>query len=621
MSESRRVPDRIGMIAPRYAPAIGGVERHVQRIAEGLTACGLAVDVITTDPDGKLPPLEVINGVTVRRFPTLGRNSVYFVSPALGSWLMQHAREFRLLHAHSYHTPLALQAAIASRTAKVPLMLTPHYHGTGHTPFRRALHIPYRLAGSWLIRQARRVICVSRVEQALIQTHFGKNVPTVVIPNGIDLIDYSQYPVPALSSDQVRILSVGRLEAYKQTDRILSALEGLSAEYTLTVVGDGPERANLADHAARLSASIGSRLQLRGHIPQSDLYALYRSADVFVSLSRHEAFGLTLLEAAAAGAALVASDIPAHREVAAYLPAQRVVFVDVACTPAELGQAIAQAARTRQSGLLTRLAAAHLVGCRGADVGLLSGARQMINRWGRLPDLSLVIAGGLLLIAEGDTLARQASPWGSILFWIGLLTVYIPVTARLLMPQIARREQVGLLVLLGLALYAVKLMHSPLDFTFADEFAHWRTVNDILQSGHLFQKNPLLPVAHLYPGLANVTDALVRVGRFSIFEAGVLVLAAARIVLILALYLFYEEASRSARIAGLAVLLYMANPNFVFFDAQFAYEIAGAADHDICAVCACPPRESLIPPTPFSPQAKGESDRCSASPSPGGRGI
>ena len=79
-------------------------------------------------------------------------------------------------------------------------------------------------------------------------------------------------------------------------------------------------------------------------MPQAELDAWYARADVFVSLSRHELFGLALLEGAVAGAAVVASDIPAHREVGAYLPPGRVVFVDPDCAPLELARAV-QAAR------------------------------------------------------------------------------------------------------------------------------------------------------------------------------------------------------------------------------------------------------------------------------------
>src|SRR5512142_2435730 len=121
---------RIAMISPRYAPDIGGVEQNAERIARGLAARGVRLDLLTTDPTRRLPRREVLDGVDVRRFPTLAGDAVYFVSPWLARWLYRHAGEYDLLHVHSYHTALALEVAAIGRLAHVPVVVTAHYHGT-----------------------------------------------------------------------------------------------------------------------------------------------------------------------------------------------------------------------------------------------------------------------------------------------------------------------------------------------------------------------------------------------------------------------------------------------------------------------------------------------------------
>jgi hypothetical protein len=193
-------------------------------------------------------------------------------------------------------------------------------------------------------------------------------------------------------------------------------------------------------------------------------------------------------------------------------------------------------------------------------------------RWGWLPALSVVDALGLLLVALAVTGARHAATWSEPLYWTGLLIMFMPTTVRLASANTSRRERIGLVVLLGLSLYLVKVLHSPVGFTLVDEFQHWRTVIDILQSGHLFHENPLLPVSPLYPGLENVTSALASLSGLTTFDVGIVVLGIARLVLVLALYLFFEQVSRSPRVAGMALVLYMANPSFLYFDAQYAYE-------------------------------------------------
>ena len=332
----------IALISPRYAPEIGGVERVVEMTARGLARCGVQVEVITTDPTGRLPRLERRDGVTVRRFRTLANDDVYFASPGLGLWLLQHAERYALLHVHSYHTPLLFQAALTTHRAGLPLVVTPHYHGTGHSTLRRALHGPYRPIGGWALRQAARITCVSEMEQALLREHFGARLPVSLIPNGVEIDELA--PARAMSEphESLRILSVGRLAAYKQADRTLHALGHLPASAELTIVGQGP----LAPELRRLAHTLGvaARVWLPGQISRDDLIAQYGRADVAVSLSRNEAFGLAVLEAMVAGLPVVASDIPAHREVAGYAPPGRVTLVSPDCRPDELAAALQAAA-------------------------------------------------------------------------------------------------------------------------------------------------------------------------------------------------------------------------------------------------------------------------------------
>lgn len=197
--------------------------------------------------------------------------------------------------------------------------------------------------------------------------------------------------------------------------------------------------------------------------------------------------------------------------------------------------------------------------------------------WGRLPEFSLVAACGLLIVSLADWQARQSGHLAELLFWIGLIAFFVPPVARLGMAGVGRFEAVGLVIGLGMGLYLVKLMHSPLQFTFPDEFFHWRTTDDILRSGHLFRQNPMLPVSSLYPGMEIVTSALVRLSGLSIFAAGAIVAGVARFVLILALFLFYERATGRVRVAGLATALHMAHPNFLYFNAAFKYETLSLA--------------------------------------------
>ena len=192
--------------------------------------------------------------------------------------------------------------------------------------------------------------------------------------------------------------------------------------------------------------------------------------------------------------------------------------------------------------------------------------------WGWFPALSIVGALGVFLAAIAHSIARYDSPWSQHMYWVANLVVYVPLTTRLLMPGLRRREAIASVLWLGASLYCVKLFQSPLGFSFFDEFLHWRTASDMLVTGRLFYENSLLPVSPLYPALEIVTTALVHLTGLSIFQAGALVILIARCILVLAVYLFFERISGSVRAAGVGAALYMCNSHFVIFDAQFAYE-------------------------------------------------
>jgi hypothetical protein len=191
--------------------------------------------------------------------------------------------------------------------------------------------------------------------------------------------------------------------------------------------------------------------------------------------------------------------------------------------------------------------------------------------------LTVVVAAGLFVSAIAANLARQeqgatAGALATACYWSGIALVTIPVGLRLLRQRVTRRERVLLLVAVAVGLYLIKLLHDPLMFTFYDEFLHVRSVDDILRSGRLFTPSSLLPVSPSFPGLESVTSAAVSMSGAPVFVAGAIVLGVARVLLVLALYLFYCGMGATQRVAGIATFIYMANPNFLFFTAQFAYE-------------------------------------------------
>jgi glycosyltransferase involved in cell wall biosynthesis len=332
----------VALVSSRFAPEMGGLETHVRELATRLALRGFSVEVLTQTADRSLPACDHQDGFVVRRFPVVVASENYAFAPGLPLFLARHRPRYELIHAHNYHALAALGGALAAGGR--PFVFTPHYHGVGHSPLRSVLHRPYRLAGRWLFSRSSRVICVSHAEASLVVRHFPAIAPRIaVIPNGVDMSDLTT-AAPYDTRERV-VLTVGRLERYKNVEAVIAAMGELDETYVLRIVGDGPDAPRLRDRAA--ACGLGGRVELLGRLDREMLCRWYRTAAVYVNMSSQEAFGIGALEALTGGAAVVLSNIPAHREVARLYAGARGYVVADLHSPARLADTIATAARSR----------------------------------------------------------------------------------------------------------------------------------------------------------------------------------------------------------------------------------------------------------------------------------
>lgn len=211
----------------------------------------------------------------------------------------------------------------------------------------------------------------------------------------------------------------------------------------------------------------------------------------------------------------------------------------------------------------------------GQNAVVFTVDREQLGRWGLLPLISVWISISIFMLVIAYQGGRELAWWAEGLAWIAKLGIFVPAAVRLFSPNVSREERIGILLVLGIGFYLVKLLYSPLDFKFVDELQHVRTAEQILQTGRLFDENTFLEISVYYPGLELVTAALVSLTGLSVFSAGAIVVGVAKLVFVLAMFLFYEKVSGSSRISGIATAIYMTNPHFEFFNSSFAYQSLG----------------------------------------------
>jgi hypothetical protein len=182
-----------------------------------------------------------------------------------------------------------------------------------------------------------------------------------------------------------------------------------------------------------------------------------------------------------------------------------------------------------------------------------------------------VSSAGLVVVAVAFAGARLEMTGAALLYWLGMAAIVAPVIGAAISVRTSRTQRLGLVLLLTLLLYFVKVLYRPLEFAFHDELQHLRTLLDMMVTGQLFTPNALLPISPFYPGLEIVTHALVATTGASPEAAGTIVAGASKLVLTLALFTIFERITDSSRLATVAVLVYATNPHFIFFNSMFAY--------------------------------------------------
>jgi hypothetical protein len=195
-----------------------------------------------------------------------------------------------------------------------------------------------------------------------------------------------------------------------------------------------------------------------------------------------------------------------------------------------------------------------------------------IPGWGKLPFIAVSTSAGVWVLAIAYNQSRSGLDGGMTLFWLSAAIMYLPIAARFVSRDVRRQEAIGMVFILSICTFLFNYLRSPTLFRGFDEFLHWRTAYDILQTHHLFTFNSLLPVSPLYPGLESAAAALSSLSGLSIINAGYIVLLASRIIMLLSLYLIFERITKSPQAAGIATMVYTGSSTFLFFDMGFGYE-------------------------------------------------
>jgi phosphatidylinositol alpha-mannosyltransferase len=304
---------RIGLVCPYKWDVPGGVQYHVRDLAETLRGLGHHVEILTpAEQEESLPAEHVTFAGRTVPVPYNGSMASIQFGPVSASRVRRWLREghFDVVHVHEPSSPSV--SLLVCMIAKGPIVATFHT-ATTRSKFLAALGPVVR---PWLERISGR-IAVSDFARRVQVEHLGGDA--VIIPNGVHVDVFASGPPLPGYSRGVDGPTIGFLGRYDEPRKGLPVL----LEAMRTVVRHHPgARLLIAGRgdAAVVGELIGEDLRahvvLLGELSEADKAAFLRSVDVYCAPNLlGESFGVVLIEALAAGAPIVASDLDAFARV------------------------------------------------------------------------------------------------------------------------------------------------------------------------------------------------------------------------------------------------------------------------------------------------------------------
>ena len=328
---------RPGLLPAAYDP-VGGLQRQLWKLTEGLSEAGVAQTVFTShipgSPRHSTPfPLTSVKAVGIavpERFADSLLNFSWFWGVVRQVLLTRSRGD--LIHLHFNHSIWCRIFAACVGMTTTPIVISLNT-AVGGILERLATQGPRIDLRDWIERLA---LARARCVIALTQNDAERVAPLtkaessrlVVIPDAIDEGEFGTAPGAAIASDFRRHLYVpqgakivsfvGRISAEKGWQDFPALLNALGPDFFLLICGDGRDRAKLE---ADLRATRLANWRITGFLSPHEVRMALGITSVLILPSRREAFGSVLLEAMATGVPAVAYAVGGVVEVAGTPPA------------------------------------------------------------------------------------------------------------------------------------------------------------------------------------------------------------------------------------------------------------------------------------------------------------
>ena len=303
---------KILQITRQYLPSTGGLESAVEGLSQAVKAAGHEVRIVTLKKifiTGEVAPDEsVVNGLKVSRLAHWGFRR-YPIAPKVFNQI--NGSDLLHIHAVDFFVDFLSVSRLFHRR---PIVLSTH-GGFFHTQWLNWFKSAYfRTITRQSLKNVAAVICVSEHDYELFSTIVPKN-KLHLVRNGVQLEGYSNVR-KAISPGL--LVGIGRLSSNKGIDRLIHAVKEVRKTHPeVRLVWVGPDEEDRMKGLQQLAQEIGvgDAVKFTGRVEVSEIESQLSRAQLFVSASAYEGYGLSTIEAMGSGTVPLVTRVGIHPQL------------------------------------------------------------------------------------------------------------------------------------------------------------------------------------------------------------------------------------------------------------------------------------------------------------------
>ena len=313
----------------------GGINKVVQEIAKNLADRGHEAIVLQPNP-ANLPDEEIYEGFRIVRISSLMDKYFYGLSLGIYQYLKENLKDLNpdIIHVNGYHNLQSIEVihTIKGIDPNIPLIFSPYHDVAPGTLAGKYLMNIHNYFGKKALEKCDYIISSSQYEaDNTIKLLDADPNKIKVIPLGVDVFESPENAYIDFSKDvvnvdisknfkegkKINLLYSGYLITRKGVDYILKTLNALIHELqiknvSLTIVGEGPENENLLELSKNLK--LDNYIEWQPFLSRDKLIQKIKNSDIFMLLSRSEAYGITVAEALTLGTPCIVTKRTALKE-------------------------------------------------------------------------------------------------------------------------------------------------------------------------------------------------------------------------------------------------------------------------------------------------------------------